>query len=228
MDTEYDRVRMVRDKKYRYLYNYSPEKPYYQDIAFRLDIPMMKEILEMRKNGTLPASTAAWFNTKPAEELYDVEKDPWEMHNLAANPAYKAKLEELRGVFKAWAAKVGDMAEMPEKDMVSKWWGGKAMAPETAIPVIAIQDGKASISCATPGASIGYRILRPGTTGVDTHTVQTWDYGLTMGFMKNGTSMPAQPVWAIFDGHPISLQAGDTLVVQAMRIGFKAAVAKYY
>ena len=39
MDTEYDRVRAVRDKRYEYLYNYEPDKPYYQNIEFRLSIP---------------------------------------------------------------------------------------------------------------------------------------------------------------------------------------------
>src|SRR5206468_8490505 len=44
METEYDRVRMVRDKHYQYLYNFMPEKPYYQNIEYRLSIPMMKDI----------------------------------------------------------------------------------------------------------------------------------------------------------------------------------------
>ena len=228
MDTEYDRVRMVRDKRYRYLYNFMPEKPYYQDIAFRLDIPMMKEILDMKTKGTLPAATAAWFGTKPVEELYDVEKDPWEMHNLASDPAYKAKLDELRGVFKSWVAKVGDRSDIPEKDMIAKMWDGAPSAPVTAEPVFTMKDGAVTIACATPGASIGYRINSSTTVAPEMHTVQTWDYGLTMGIAKNGNAVPAQPVWNVYDGKPVKLAKGDTLVVNAMRIGFKPAVTKYY
>ena len=102
MDTEYDRVRMVRDSRYRYLYNYMPEKPYYQNIRYRLDIPMMKEFLALRDAGKLDSIQMSWFNTKPVEELYDEEKDPHELHNLAGQPALRAKLEEMRMAFKAW------------------------------------------------------------------------------------------------------------------------------
>ena len=228
MDTEYDRVRMVRNKRYRYLHNYMPEKPYYQDIAFRLDIPMMKEILDMKQQGTLPAATAAWFATKPEEELYDVEKDPWEMHNLANDPAYRSKLDEMRSAFKAWTDKVGDMASLPEKDMIARMWEGASSAPVTAEPVFTMKDGGVTIACATPGASIGYRINSSIPAAPEMHVVQTWDFGLTMGIAKNGSSMPAQPIWNVYDGKPVKLAKGDTLVVNAMRIGYRAAVAKYY
>lgn len=228
MDTEYDRVRMVRDNRFRYLYNHMPDKPYYQDIAFRLDIPMMQEILDMKTKGTLPAATAAWFNTKPVEELYDVEKDPWEMHNLANDPAYKTKLEELRGVFKAWMSKVGDKADVSEMDMIAQWWSGETVAPETATPAIVQKDGKLTISCTTPGASIGYRIIPAGGTAPEMHIVQSWDMAYGMGFAKGGASVPAQPVWSVYDGTPVTLTKGDTLVVNAMRIGYKAAIAKYF
>lgn len=36
MDTEYDRVRALSDGRFKYLKNYMPEKPYYQDIQYRL------------------------------------------------------------------------------------------------------------------------------------------------------------------------------------------------
>jgi arylsulfatase A-like enzyme len=228
MDTEYDRVRMVRDKRFRYLYNHMPEKPYYQDIAFRLDIPMMKEILDMKVKGTLPAATAAWFNTKPVEELYDVEKDPWEMHNLANDPAYKAKLEELRAAFRSWVARVGDRADIPEKDMVEKMWNGGTSAPMTAQPSFTKIGDQVSINCTTPGASIGWRIVPAGGSLSEMHTVETWDFGLTMGVMKIGSQIPAQPVWNVYDSKPVSLKAGDTLVVNVMRIGYKGAIAKYF
>lgn len=45
MDERYDRVRRVRDKRFEYLYNYMPELPYYQDISYRLQVPMMKEFV---------------------------------------------------------------------------------------------------------------------------------------------------------------------------------------
>jgi N-sulfoglucosamine sulfohydrolase len=227
MDTEYDRVRMVRDKRYRYLRNFMPEKPYYQDIAFRLDIPMMKEILDLKDKGTLPAATMGWFATKPIEELYDVEKDPWELHNLATDPIYKSKLEELRGALQSWTDKVGDMSSVPEKDMIAKMWNGQSAAPVTATPVFMMKNQEVNIACSTPGASIGYRIERAGDPVPGRHLVKTWDYGLTMGMFKSGSTLPVQPVWNVYDGKPVRLEKGDTLVVNAMRIGYKASIASF-
>src|SRR5882724_8216098 len=95
MDTEYDRVRMVRDTRYRYIYNYMPEKKYYQDIEFRLSIHLIKEIIQWRDEKKLDAVQASWFKTKPVEELYDVETDPYELNNLVHDPLYADKLKEM-------------------------------------------------------------------------------------------------------------------------------------
>ena len=67
------------------------------DVSYRRGLPMMKEMLELHEKGELNEYQDDWFKpTKPLEELYDVENDPDELHNLASDPAYKEKLEELR------------------------------------------------------------------------------------------------------------------------------------
>jgi len=162
MDTEYDRVRAVRDKRYEYLYNYEPDKPYYQNIEYRLSIPMMKEFLQLRDEGKLDSVQMSWFKTKPVEELYDVEKDPNELHNLANDPKYKNKLIELRNLFNEWTKNVGDMGSVPEKEMIAKWWNGKNEPPATDTPHIANTSNGVKITCDTKGASIGYRIVKVG------------------------------------------------------------------
>ena len=45
---------------------------------------------------------------KPAEELYDIRKDPSEVHNLADNPEYSATLKEFRNRLTKWRSNVGD------------------------------------------------------------------------------------------------------------------------
>ena len=72
---------------------------------------MMKELLELHKEGKLNQHQEDWFKpTKPMEELYDVVNDPHELHNLAENPMYRNKLEELRKVFRMWMNEVGDLS----------------------------------------------------------------------------------------------------------------------
>lgn len=228
MDERYDRVRMVRDKQFRYLYNYMPEKIYYQDIEYRLHVPMMKEILELRNEGKLNATQLSWFNTKPVEELYNVKDDPYELHNLATDNKYRSKLGELRTAFRQWTKKVGDMGGLPEREMVKQMWNGGDEAPATAVPEITQSANGVKLYCQTKGASIGYRITHAGNTQQPAwHTVHSWDMAFAFGAVKNGSRRPEAIVWSVYNGESIALQAGDTLHVNAMRIGYRPAIESY-
>ncbi|GAB4037045.1 sulfatase-like hydrolase/transferase [Spirosoma gilvum] len=227
MDSEYDRVRMVRDKRYRYLYNYMPEKPYYQNLRYRMSIPMMQELVKLRDEGKLDSTQMGWFKTKPVEELYDMDNDPYELHNLATDPKHAKKLIELRSVFQNWTNTVGDMATTPERDMIRQMWNGQDEAPTTATPQVTPAQGGVKLSCATNGASIGYRIVKAGADDKPAmHTVQSWDLIILTGG-KSGGQKPADPVWDVYDGEVIPLGVGDTLHVNAMRIGYKASTLDY-
>lgn len=228
MDTEYDRVRMVRDSRYRYLYNYMPDKPYYQDIAFRLSIPMMKDLLQMKEEGELGPIPMTWFNTKPVEELYDVANDPFELTNLASDPAHEKKLIELRTALEKWKKETGDRAEIPEKEMISQMWQGGDGPPATATPEIRKAGKGVTISCATKGASIGYRIVASHPSSSPAlHTVKSWDFVWLLGGARNGDKVQADPVWQVYNGDAIPLASGDTLKVNAMRIGYKASTVDF-
>jgi N-sulfoglucosamine sulfohydrolase len=99
-----------------------------------------------------------WFRTsKPDEELFDTKSDPHEFNNLAADPALRAKLLELRAKHKEWIGRFGDMGAIPEREMIAKWWSGKDKAPVTSNPEIQKADGKLSLTCPTAGASIGFK-----------------------------------------------------------------------
>jgi arylsulfatase A-like enzyme len=158
MDTEYDRVRAVSDGRYKYLKNYMSEKPYYQDIEYRLGQKSMKEILRLRDEGKLNEQQMYWFRkSKPNEELFDTKTDPNEYLNLVNNPKYQAKLVELRAKHQEWLNKYGDLGAIPEKELLAKWWNGKDKAPQTSPPLISTQRSKVSINCTNKGASIGYK-----------------------------------------------------------------------
>lgn len=158
MDSEYDRVRAVSDGRYKYIRNYMPEKPNYQNIQFRLSNPLMIHLLELNKENKLDANQARWFaQTKSFEEFYDTSVDPFEFNNLVANPEYTEKLAELRAAHLKWIEDFGDLGAMNEQEMVKNWWDGKDTPPVTAAPEISFQSGKVTLSSATKGASIGYR-----------------------------------------------------------------------
>ena len=158
MDSEYDRVRAVTDGEFKYIRNYMPEKPNYQNVKYRLQNPLMIHLLELNSKGLLNANQARWFApTKPAEELYDTKTDPWEFKNLIGNPLYEEKLRELRNAHENWVLTYGDLGALDEMTMVRNWWGGKDSPPVTSPAESAYQGGKISLKSSTPGASFGYR-----------------------------------------------------------------------
>lgn len=158
VDSEYDRVRAVTDGRFKYIRNYMPEKPNYQNVRYRLQNPLMVHLLELNEKGLLNENQARWFApNKPNEELYDTESDPWEFKNLVGNPEYAEKLEELRKAHEDWIAEFGDMGALNEMEMVRKWWRGKDEAPTTEPAQVNFENGKVSLNSATSSASIGYR-----------------------------------------------------------------------
>jgi hypothetical protein len=50
------------------------------------------------------------------EELYDTENDPWEVNNLATDPAYTAVLARMRIENKAWMTEIRDVGLIPETE----------------------------------------------------------------------------------------------------------------
>lgn len=191
MDSEYDRVRAVSDGRFKYLKNYMPEKPYYQDIQYRLSQKSMVEILRLRDEGMLDEVQMYWFRkTKPDEELFDVHSDPYELHNLANDSQYQDKLVELRKKHLDWINTYGDLGAIPEKELIAKWWDGKNGPSKTQTPIIEHKKGKIIISCTTKGASIAYK--------------KHWN----------------EKSWEVYQ-QPIQGMAGDSLYVVAQRIGFE-------
>ncbi|MBN3583907.1 sulfatase [Algoriphagus aestuarii] len=158
MDSEYDRVRAVSDGRFKYIRNYMPNEPNYQNIQFRLSNPLMVHLLDLHEQGKLTPEQERWFDeTKPVEELYDTQVDPWEFNNLVDSPEHQEKLEELRKAHLDWVNYYGDYGEVPEMQMVEQWWGGNRIAPTTERPKITYENGLVTLSTATPSASIGYR-----------------------------------------------------------------------
>lgn len=174
LDSHYDRVRSVHDGRYQYLRNYFPEKPYYMDLSYRRQQASMRAILRLRDSGRLNEDQQRWFLPKGREEeLYDVLADPWQLHDLSKDPAYAHVLAELRLAYEAWQVGVADLGATPEKSLLHQWWGGQSKPPVTADPVITRSGRRVRIECATPGASIAYRITKPGTDVSEKWSVYT-------------------------------------------------------
>ena len=63
------------------------------------------------EHGEEPENRKWWdyaFAKRPPEELYDLQKDPWELNNLAGDPAFAAKKKELSDKLMEELTRTGD------------------------------------------------------------------------------------------------------------------------
>ncbi|HDP81090.1 MAG TPA: hypothetical protein ENN21_09655 [Spirochaetes bacterium] len=91
-------TRVVRTKEWKYIRNYS-------DTALGLD--QNNHMEWAHRMCELP--NHPWKRPRQREELYNVGKDPNEQINLAANPNYAGRLEELRKMLDDHMKKTGDL-----------------------------------------------------------------------------------------------------------------------
>ncbi|SDM03848.1 sulfatase-like hydrolase/transferase [Kriegella aquimaris] len=190
-----DAIRAVRDDQFKYIRNYRPDQGYYLPVAYREKIPTMQQLLHLRDKGSLDSIQSLWFRDhKDPEELYDCKSDPYEVKNLAKDPDYREKLEELRTEMDRWLAAIGDRPDLQERELITRLWNGEESQPVTSEPVIDSSNDKITMSSTTEGASIGYKIIP-----------------------ENGKE---PKVWSIYQ-EPFELPAETDITAQAFRIGFK-------
>ncbi len=195
MDVPVDRVRSVRDEHFRYVRNYNPELAAYQNITYRIQQPVMREILRQRDGGTLNANQIQWFAApRSAEELYALDSDSLEMRNVSSNPAYEKDLKRLRKVLDEWIIQTNDWGSVPESQMLTQMWNGKSEPPVTEDPIVTASNGLIAILVKTEGASIGYQIVREKND-------------------KSGS-------WCVYD-KPFKIPKGNTVIAVAQRIGYQ-------
>ncbi len=113
-----DRIRAVRTERWKYIRNFEPQRSYSQYSGYKkLQYPVLTLMAVMHQQGRLSGPREGWFaDSRPEEELYDLEKDPWEMHNLATDPAQADTLARLRGELETWIEDTGDQGAEPEGD----------------------------------------------------------------------------------------------------------------
>ena len=110
------RFRTVRDDRYRYIRNFTPERPFLQPNGYKeSQYPVWNLLKELHAAGKLtPAQDALCAPTMPAEELFDLDHDPYEINNLAASPQHAQVLQRLRAALEKWIEDTNDQGRQLE------------------------------------------------------------------------------------------------------------------
>jgi len=117
MDERYDLVRTARDQRYVYIRNYMPHRPNGQHVDYMFVTNTTAVWKKMYDAGALKPPQTYFWEPKPTEELYDLQTDKWEVHNLAGSPAHRAALEKLRKALDAQERATHDVGFMPEYEL---------------------------------------------------------------------------------------------------------------
>ena len=113
-DEKYDLVRSFRKGKYKYIRNYQPFNIDALFNFYRYKMLAFKEWQQLFEEGKLNEEQEQFFKARSPEALYDIEKDPHELHNLSADPSYKSTLEELRSNLQHQVKSMPDLSFYPE------------------------------------------------------------------------------------------------------------------
>ena len=104
-------ARSLRTQRWKYMRNLHPEFRFTSHIDRGASEDSLSYIASWERAARSDPRAAALvrrYRERPAEELYDLENDPWEMNNLAAEPAHAAQLAEMRGGLDEWMKATGD------------------------------------------------------------------------------------------------------------------------
>ncbi|HQR35989.1 MAG TPA: sulfatase-like hydrolase/transferase [Blastocatellia bacterium] len=204
MDESYDMMRSVTDKRFHYIKNFFPGRPYAQHIEYMEEMPTMQELRRLYKDhmnaldpnygkAMTPAQLLFFRPEKPVEELYDVTVDPHEINNLAALPQHQETLKRMRAALEQWQKQTKDLGLVPELELRERMRPGgvwqKVAAPKISERTVGDKT-VITITCATEGSSIAYT-----------------------------TEAGKNPRWKLYSGE-LALPKGTTLRVKGCRLGY--------
>ena len=113
-DEKYELIRTLRKGKFKYCRNYEGFYPDGLQNNYRYKMLAYEDWRTRFRAGELDEVRSQFFAPKPAETLYDIEADPWETRNLAADPEYAETLSEMRGRLRETVIGLPDLSFFPE------------------------------------------------------------------------------------------------------------------
>ncbi len=114
MDSRYDFVRAVRKDKYRYIRNYTPYRPYGQPYVYADNSRITPLWRNYWEKGECNDIQSIYWKLKTGEELYDLEMDPYEVHNLTGLNQYDDLLKNMREICDREIFENRDVGFIPE------------------------------------------------------------------------------------------------------------------
>lgn len=115
-------IRSARSQRFKYIRNLNPEGTFTNNVTEKGQGGWFSW-LERAKTDTFAKQQTERYQNRPAEEFYDLEKDPYELSNLAGNPQFKKQQDNLSKQLDVWMEQQKDQGlDAPVTDMNMPWW----------------------------------------------------------------------------------------------------------
>ena len=107
-------IRSIRTETHKYIWNLNAKTAFHNVLIARSTGGYWQSWVERAKTDKSAAKIVNMYQHRPAEELYDIVKDPHELNNLAADPAHRELKASLRKRLEAWMKQQGDLGNATE------------------------------------------------------------------------------------------------------------------
>lgn len=126
--SDYFGIRQIRSRQFKYIVNLTPEAKFQNGLVvnslvvnktnLRNTASVYASWKEKAKTDADAAEKVRRYENRPAEELYDVLKDPYEWNNLADDPKYAKVKKQLCEKLYKWMAQQGDKGQATEMEAI--------------------------------------------------------------------------------------------------------------
>lgn len=114
-------TRALSDGQYFYARVFMPQLPLVKFIKYMNTGDIMRTIWADHSAGRLNKLESSLIAPRqPNEYLFDLDNDPWQIHNLAEDAAYKEKLVHFRGALQDHLKEIRDVNFMPEYELAAR------------------------------------------------------------------------------------------------------------
>lgn len=115
-------IRSIRDNKYKLIMNLSPDSKYYNRFMMNPNNKNSYWNSWVEKESSSPEATRLVnrITTRPAIEFYDLQKDPYELNNLAGDASYTKMIATYTAQLKEWMQQQHDEGAAEDKEFQNK------------------------------------------------------------------------------------------------------------
>ncbi len=121
-------IRSVRSVQYKYIRNLNHQTVFYNVVSTRPN-DLLQTWKEIGKNNSAVAARARFYQHRPAEELYDLRNDPYELNNLTDNPDYAKIKGRLKKELERWMQQQTDQGNATELKAIERQGPNRKWTP---------------------------------------------------------------------------------------------------